>query len=91
MLVTFLLWALGLFLISALVYVAGRLVFDTVQLFRTRAARDDSAVLWRDVGAIGIALQVVAATVIGLILWFLASNFIARTDLIGLNLSLIHI
>ena len=87
MLVTFLLWALGLFLISALVYVAGRLVFDTVQLFRTRAARDDSAVLWRDVGAIGIALQVVAATVISLILWFLASNFIARTDLIGLNLS----
>ena len=86
MLITFLLWALALSLISALVYVAGRLVFDTVQLFRTRAARDDSAVLWRDVGAIGIALQVVAAAVIGLVLWFLWSNFIARTDLIGLNL-----
>lgn len=85
--ITFLLWALAVFLIAAVVYVFGRLIFDTVQLFRTRAARDDSAVLWRDVGAIGIAAQVVALVLIGLLLSFLWGNFRARTDLIGLDLS----
>ena len=63
--ITFLLWALALFLLATVVYVVGRLAFDTVTLFRTRAARDDSAVLWRDGGAIGIAAQIVA---LGLIL-----------------------
>lgn len=85
--ITVLLWALAVFLILALVYVFGRLIFDTVQLFRTRAARDDSAVLWRDGGAIGIVAQIGALIVIGAVLWFLWSNFRARTDLIGLNLS----
>lgn len=85
--ITFLLWALAVFLVVALIYVFGRLVFDTAQLFRTRAARDDSAVLWRDVGAIGIAAQVVALVVIGALLAFLWSNFRARTELIGLDLS----
>lgn len=85
--ITVLLWALALFLVLAVIYVFGRLAFDTVQLFRTRAARDDSAVLWRDVGAIGIASQVVALGAIAALLAFLWRNFIARTDLIGLDLS----
>ncbi len=85
--ITFLLWALAAFLILAVVYVIGRLLFDTVQLFRTRAARDDSAVLWRDGGAIGIAAQVVTLVAIVALLSYLWSNFTARTELIGLNLS----
>ncbi len=85
--ITVLLWALALFLIAAVVYTVGRLVFDTFQLFRTRAARDDSAVLWRDVGAIGIAAQAVVLGLIGLLLWYLWGNFRARTELLGLELS----
>ena len=85
--ITFLLWALAIFLAAAVVYVFGRLIFDTFQLFRTRAARDDSAVLWRDVGFIGIAAQVIALVLITLLLFFLWGNFRARTDQIGLNLS----
>ena len=85
--ITFLLWALALFLLATVVYVVGRLAFDTVTLFRTRAARDDSAVLWRDGGAIGIAAQIVALGLITALLWFLWTNFRARTDLIGLDLS----
>ena len=85
--ITFLLWALAVFLVATVVYVFGRLIFDTVQLFRDRAARDDSAVLWRDVGAIGLAAQVLALIVISVLLGYLWSNFRARTDLIGLDLS----
>lgn len=85
--ITFLLWALAFFLVATIVFVCGRLIFDTVQLFRMRAARDDSAVLWRDVGAIGIFAQIVALTLITLLLSYLWSNFRARTDLIGLDLS----
>ena len=85
--ITFLLWALAVFLVGALVYVIGRLVLDTVKLFRTRAARDDSSVLWRDVGAIGIAAQVVTLILLVLLFTFLWGNFRARTDLIGLDLS----
>lgn len=82
-----LLWALAVFLVAALVYVVGRLVLDTVQLFRTRASRDDRAVLWRDVGAIGIASQVVALVAIIALLTFLWGNFIDRTSSIGLDLN----
>ncbi len=85
--ISFLLGALAVFLVLVIVYVVGRLAFDTVQLFRTRAARDDSAVLWRDVGAIGIAAQVVVLIAIAALLSYLWSNFRARTDLIGLDLS----
>ena len=85
--ITFLLWALAIFLVATVVYVFGRLIFDTIQLFRDRAARDDSAVLWRDVGAIGIAAQVLALVVISALLAYLWSNFRARTDLIGLDLT----
>lgn len=85
--ITFLLWALAAFLVATVVYVAARLLFDVVQLFRDRASRDDSAVLWRDVGAIGIAAQVLALVIITALLAYLWSNFRARTDLIGLDLS----
>lgn len=85
--IQFLLTALAVFLIAMLVYVIGRLAYDTVQLFRTRASRDDRAVLWRDVGAIGIAAQLVVLGVLAAGLSYLWSNFRARTDLIGLDLS----
>jgi general L-amino acid transport system permease protein len=85
--IQFLLGALALFLVLVIVYVVGRLAYDTVQLFRMRASRDDSAVLWRDVGAIGIAAQVAVLIVITAVLSYLWSNFRARTDLIGLELN----
>ena len=85
--ITFLLWALAVFLVATVFYVFGRLLFDIVQLFRDRAARDDNAVLWRDIGAIGIGVQVVALALIALLLSFLWGNFRARTDLIGLELT----
>lgn len=85
--IQFLLGALALFLVLVIVYVVGRLAYDTVQLFRMRASRDDSAVLWRDVGAIGIAAQVAVLVAITAVLSYLWSNFRARTDLIGLELN----
>ncbi len=85
--ITFLLWTLAVFLVATIIFVVGRLIVDTVQLFRMRAARDDSAVLWRDAGAIGIAAQVAVLALIGSLLAYLWSNFRARTDLIGLDLS----
>lgn len=85
--ITFLLWALAVFLVLTLVYVFGRLVFDTVQLFRTRATREDSAVLWRDEGAIGIFTQVIALILLTVLVLFLWGNFQDRTDALGLELS----
>ncbi|MFT7474033.1 MAG: general L-amino acid transport system permease protein [Verrucomicrobiales bacterium] len=85
--IALLLGVLATSLILVLVYVVGRLAYDTVQLFRTRASREDSAVLWRDVGAIGIAAQIVVLAAIIAVLSYLWSNFKARTDLIGLELN----
>ena len=85
--IIFLLWALAVFLVLTTVYVVARLIFDTVQLFRTRAARDDSAVLWRDGGFISVVAQTVSLAIIALVLIFLWGNFRARTDDIGLDLT----
>ncbi len=85
--ITFLLWALAVFLIGISIYVVGRLLFDAFQLFRMRAARDDSAVLWRDEGAIGIAVQAVSLVAIVALLAFLWGNFTTRTSEIGLDLT----
>lgn len=85
--INWLLRALAVSLVLILVYVIARLVYDTYKLFRTRASRDDRAVLWRDVGAIGIAAQIVVLGVLAALFSYLWSNFRARTDLIGLDLS----
>jgi general L-amino acid transport system permease protein len=85
--IQFLLGVLALFLVLVVVYVVGKLAYDIVQLFRTRASRDDSAVLWRDVGAIGIAAQIAVLIAIAAVLSYLWSNFTARTELIGLELN----
>lgn len=85
--ITFLLSVLAIFLVAVLVYVIGRLAYDTYALFRARASREDKAVLWRDVGAIGIAAQVVVLVALAAVFSYLWSNFRARTDLIGLDLN----
>lgn len=85
--IQFLLTVFGIALVVIVVYVVGRLLFDTVKMFQTRARRDDSAVLWRDGGAIAIALQFVALGAIIALATFLWSNFRARTDDIGLELT----
>ncbi len=85
--ITFLLWALAVFLVALVVFVIGRLVFDVVQLFRERASRDDSAVLWRDEGAIAIGIQAIALVVIAAVIAFLWGNFTTRTEEIGLDLT----
>ncbi|MDW3178040.1 MAG: ABC transporter permease subunit [Acidimicrobiia bacterium] len=74
-------------LVLIVVYVIARLIYDTYKLFRTRASRDDKAVLWRDVGAIGIAAQLVVLGALAALFSYLWSNFRARTDLIGLDLN----
>lgn len=88
--ITILLWLLALASVLASVYVVGRLVWDMFQLAaERRRSKDDAALppLWRDVKAIGIAAQIgVLAAIVaaGSYLW---SNFRARTDDIGLDLS----
>lgn len=74
-------------MVLIVVYVIARLIYDTYKLFRTRASRDDKAVLWRDVGAIGIAAQLVVLGALAALFSYLWSNFRARTDLIGLDLN----
>lgn len=85
--IQFLLTLFGIALGVIVVYLLGRLVFDTVQMFRTRASRDDSAVLWRDEGFLAIAAQFFTLIVLILLATFLWGNFRARTDDIGLDLS----
>ncbi len=87
--IQFLLLLLGLAAIGTAIYVVGRLIYDIVAMFRDRASSDegDTAVLWRDVKAIGIVAQLVALFAIigaGTYLW---GNFRARTDAIGLKLT----
>ncbi len=86
--IRFLLLLLGLAAIGTAIYVVGRLIYDIFAMFRERAGRDeaDTAVLWRDVTAIGIVAQMVALAAIvgaGAFLW---RNFRDRTDAIGLRL-----
>ncbi len=86
--IEFLLLALVVAAIATVVYVVGRLIYDTVRLFADRRAKSDAdrAVLWRDVTAIGIAAQIVALAAIvagGSYLW---NNFRTRTEEIGLDL-----
>lgn len=85
--ISILLTLFGISLALIAVYVVGRLVFDTVQVFRTRAARDDSAVIWRDEGIISIVAQLVALVVIVSLGAFLWGNFQTRTSDIGLDLT----
>lgn len=85
--IQFLLTLFGIALGAIIVYVIGRLLVDTVKMFQTRARRDDSAVLWRDGGAIAIALQFIALAGIIALVTFLWSNFRTRTDEIGLDLN----
>ena len=85
--IQFLLTVFGIALAVIVVYVVGRLLVDTGKMFQTRARRDDSAVLWRDGGAIAIALQFLALGVLIALGTFLWSNFRTRTDDIGLELT----
>jgi general L-amino acid transport system permease protein len=88
--IIFLLWVVAIGVAATVVYVAGRLLLDCYRVVRQR--RYDRSVgqlapLWRDTKVLAIVAQVAFATVIGLILWYLWSNFTARTDAIGLDLN----
>lgn len=85
--ISFLLTIFGIALAGIVIYVVGRLLFDTVQMFRTRASRDDSAVLWRDEGAIAIAAQFFALGIFVALGFYLWGNFQARAEDIGLDLT----
>ena len=88
--ILFLLWLVALGVLAALVYVTGRLLVDTYRVARQRQ-RDKEvgqlAPLWRDTKVLAIIAQIAFAVVVGLIIWYLWSNFRARTDAIGLNLT----
>ena len=87
--IVFLLLLLQLAAAATVIYVVGRLLYDIVRLFIDRNQRDeaDKGAFWRDVGAIGIAAQIVALAAIGAIGAYLWSNFRTRADDIGLKLS----
>lgn len=86
--IQFLLLLLGIAAIGTVIYVVGRLIFDIGAMFRERAKHDDgdTAVLWRDVKAIGIVAQVVVLLAIVAAGTYLWGNFRDRTDAIGLKL-----
>lgn len=84
-----LLWAVALGIVATLVYVAGRLLLDCVNVAKQRRydkRNNQLAPLWRDSKVIAIVAQIAFAFVIGLIFWYLWSNFRERTDAIGLTL-----
>jgi general L-amino acid transport system permease protein len=88
--IIFLLWVVAIGVAATVVYVTGRLLLDCYRVVRQR--RYDRSVgqlapLWRDTKVLAILAQVTFAAVIGLILWYLWSNFTARTEAIGLDLN----
>ncbi len=88
--IIFLLWLVALGVLATVIYVAGRLLADIYLVGRQRQ-RDKAvgqlAPLWRDTKVLAILAQVAFAIVVGLVIWYLWSNFRARTDAIGLNLT----
>ncbi len=85
-----LLWIVAIGLIGTVVYVAGRLVYDTWGTIKQRQydkAVGQLAPPWRDTKVLAIVAQVVFAAVVGVVLWYLWGNFRDRTDAIGLKLT----
>ena len=88
--IIFLLWAVAIGVAATILYMGGNLLVDCFRVFRQR--RYDKSVgqlapMWRDTKVLAIVAQVAFGLVIGLIFWYLWSNFRARTDAIGLELT----
>ncbi len=84
------LWLLAIAVIATIVFVIGRLIYDTYRVIGERRRDRDTGqlpVLWRDVKVISILAQIGFLIVAFFVIAYLWGNFRDRTDAIGLSLN----